>query len=274
MHNFELTVPREGRPVLVEVPHSGLSIPDEVSPQLEAPSPEAILRDSDLYVDALYEGVVGRGASMLVARTSRYVVDLNRAGTDVDGAAVVGAGGAAPSRSRGVVWSLTLGGQRLLRRPLTVDELRARLDQYHAPYHAALWAELERLRAVHGFAIMLAAHSMPSKGRDPQTGRVTRRADIVPGSDGRRTADPRLIDLVDAHFRAAGYTVAHDEPYRGGWSTVHYGRPSEGLHVLQIEINRDLYVDEATSRRKPTEFAALRSVLLDLVGHVGQLQLR
>jgi len=163
-------------------------------------------------------------------------------------------------------------GRPLLRRPLRPEELARRLELFHAPYHAALRGELERMRAAHGYAIMIAAHSMPSQGRDPTTGALARRADIVPGTHGRTSADPRLIELVDAHFRAAGLTVAHDTPYRGGWSTRYYGRPREGVHVVQIEINRDLYVHEPTSKPKAGRFEELQAVLLDLVARVGELR--
>ena len=86
--------------------------------------------------------------------------------------------------------------------------------------------------------VILAAHSMPSAGRRVFGGRAVRRADVVPGTRGRSTADGRIIDLVDAHFRSAGLSVKHDDPYRGGWSPSHYGPPREGWHAVQIELNR------------------------------------
>ena len=83
-----------------------------------------------------------------------------------------------------------------------------------------------------------------------------------------------MIDLVDAHFRAAGLSVRHDDPYRGGYATGHYGRPGEGLHAIQIELNRALYVDETTIRPKPTEMERLRSLLRALLQQLGRLDLR
>ncbi len=272
MSFYELTTPEEGRPLLVEVPHSGLAVPEVMAAEVYAPA-EAVLRDSDIYVDRLYAGAPERGASMLVAQASRYVVDLNRAADDVDAATVSDHPSPRAAQPRGVVWRRATDGKPVLRRPLSYEQLAERIRLFHAPYHDALRLELERLRARHGHVILLAAHSMPSTGRDPSSGKLVRRADVVPGTRGRTTADARVIDLVDSHFRAAGLSVAHDAPYRGGWTTGHYARPEEGVHVVQIELNRDLYVDEQTHRPKEAEFERLRESLLGLVEALGALAL-
>lgn len=272
MSFFELTTPEGGLPVLVEVPHSGLAVPEVMAAEVYAPV-DAVLRDSDIYVDRLYEGASERGASMLVAETSRYVVDLNRAADDVDAATVSDHPSPRAAQPRGVVWRLATDGKPVLRRPLSYAQLEERIRLFHRPYHEALRLELERLRALHGHAILVAAHSMPSTGRDLKSGRLVRRADIVPGTRGRTTADARVIDRVDSYFRDAGLGVAHDEPYKGGWTTGHYGRPEEGWHVVQIELNRDLYVDEATREPKEPEFDELRHVLLGLIEALGALEL-
>ena len=112
---------------------------------------------------------------------------------------------------------------------------------------------------------------MPSAGRRTLGGGKVRRADIVPGTRGRSTADGRIIDLIDSHFREAGLSVKHDDPYRGGWTTSSYGAPKRGQHAVQIELNRALYVDEKTSEIKPNDFAQLQTVLDRLVGKLGKL---
>lgn len=258
--------------MLVEVPHAGLAIPDAVAAEVDAPA-DGILRDADIYVDRLCVDAPARGAALLVAHASRYVVDLNRAPDDVDSRTVPDHPAPRGQQPRGVVWRMTTDGRALMRAPLTYAQLEVRLDRFHRPYHDTIRAELARMRARHGFSVLLAAHSMPSTGRSALDGRGVRRADVVPGTRGRTTADPRLIDLVDAHFRAAGLSVRHDEPYRGGFTTSHYGRPAEGWHALQIELNRALYVDEATSEPKPAGFEALRSMLAELVTKVVALDL-
>jgi len=177
------------------------------------------------------------------------------------------------AQPRGVVWRTTTDGRPILARPLTYQKLLARVERYYLPYHRALRTTLDGLRARFGYAVLLAGHSMPSLGRSGHQDAGARRADIVPGTCGRTSADARLIDLVDAHFRAAGLSVRHDDPYKGGFTTSHYGRPREGVHAIQIELNRALYVDEQTCTPKPAEFAALQAVLDALVAKLARVAL-
>jgi len=270
---YELTVPERGAtPLLVEVPHAGLGIPDTVRDQIIA-SRWAVLRDADPYVDKLYEGSADEGATTLVSRVSRYVVDLNRAPDDVDVETVPDHPAPRAVQPRGVVWRMTTDGLPALRRPLSFAELEDRVATFHRPYHAELRKQLERLRDRFGFAVLLAAHSMPSVGRTGHVDSGARRADVVPGTRGRTTAHRRVVDLVDSHFRAAGLTVRHDDPYRGGWSTGHYGRPSEGWHAIQIELNRALYLDEKTGEPLRGSFDRLQQLFRELVHELGRLDL-
>lgn len=273
MSFVELTPPKiEATPVLVEVPHSGLQIPPEIDSQLDA-SPLSVLRDSDIYVDKLYADAPSFGATLLVARASRYVVDLNRGPEEVDSAAVPRHPNARQIPARGVVWRASTDGKPLLRAPLTVQQFQQRIESYYEPYHRALREVSDEIRERHGHVVVVAAHSMPSHGRRLLGGKSVRRPDIVPGTRGRSTADGRIIDLIDAHFREAGLTVKHDVPYRGGWTTGHYGAPKQGRHVVQIELNRGLYVDEETSEIKTDDFAGLKAVLDELISKLGQLKL-
>ena len=271
MSFVELTAPKTtATPVLVEVPHSGLQVPPDVEPEIEA-TPFSVLRDSDIYVDQLYERAPNQGATLLVSRVSRYVVDLNRGPDEVDSAAVPRHPKARHIPARGVVWRARTDGTPLLRAPLTIDQFAKRIELYYKPYHQKLREVAARMREEHGHVVILAAHSMPSAGRRVFGGREVRRADIVPGTRGRSTADGRIIDLVDAHFRGAGLSVKHDEPYRGGWTTSSYGAPKRGQHAIQIELNRALYVNEKTSQIKSRDFAQLQTVLDQLVSKLGEL---
>ncbi|MDB4988086.1 MAG: N-formylglutamate deformylase [Myxococcaceae bacterium] len=280
---LDFQAPEHGRtPVLVEVPHAGLAIPSSLQGEILA-SEEVRKRDADLYVDELFALAPAAGAALLSARISRYVADLNRAPDDVEAGVfdelTVGEAassssrfGHTPRQPRGVVWRVTTDGRPVLRTPLNADSLRQRIALYHSPYHARLLAELEATRKRFGYVILVAGHSMPSAVRRG-TREIERRADIVPGSLGRTSTDPRVIDLVEQHFRAAGLSVRHDEPYRGGFTTAHYGCPPSGQHAIQIEINRALYMDEQTCERKPEEMASLQLLLKDLVTKLGQLRL-
>ncbi|MCA9600954.1 MAG: N-formylglutamate amidohydrolase [Polyangiales bacterium] len=272
MTYFDLIAPEHGAiPVLVEVPHAGLEIPKAVLETVTV-SKESVMRDADIFVDRLYDFAPTVGAHFLAAKLSRYVVDLNRAANDVDEGAVAGRTSPIVHQPRGVVWRMTTDGQRCLHRPLSAAEFQARIDLYYAPYHAALEATLRAIRERFGWAILLAAHSMPSVGRTQHSDRGIRRADIVPGTRGRTTAAAEIIDVVDGHFRAAGLSVRHDEPYRGGFSTTHYGRPSEGWHAVQIELNRALYVDEATYTYRTEDAARLSGLLRGLVEKLGAVR--
>ena len=271
MSLFTLTPPI-GReiPVLVEVPHAGLAVPEAIAKHVHAPQ-QAVLRDADIYVDELYADVPQHGATLLCAHVSRYVVDLNRGPKDVDRLTVQGHPSTEAHRPRGVIWRVSTLGQPVIPRPLTVDEYHQRLDTYYHPYHRTLVEQLKAIRDRFGYAILIAAHSMPSVGRLRHSKRLQRRADIVPGTVGYTSASRTVIDFVDRHFRQAGLSIAHDDPYRGGWTTQHYGRPLEGVHAVQIELNRDLYVDEATTRPTLNSWPALTQTLNTLVQGLGSL---
>ncbi|MEZ4302156.1 MAG: N-formylglutamate amidohydrolase [Polyangiaceae bacterium] len=272
---FEITPPRAPEtPVVVEVPHAGVYVDPESLAFTVAPA-RCIARDADLYVDHLFQDAPDAGATLLVARVSRYVVDLNRGPADYDGEAVeTGIGRGAP---RGLVWRLATDGSPVLARRLPPAELERRLTFAYRPYHAALTALLSEKVARFGFAILLCAHSMPDPIRRPaplglRNGFRTVEptvADIVPGTRGRTSAAGSLIDLVETHALASGYTVRHDDPYKGGFSTAHYGTPSRGVHAIQVEIARRLYLEPDTLRTDPQRFESVRCFARTLVGRLA-----
>jgi N-formylglutamate amidohydrolase len=274
---FSVVEPPQGTtetPVIVEVPHAGLSIDAQSLATLVAPA-RSIGRDADLWVDDLYADAPAHGATLIVAHVSRYVVDLNRGETDIDGDVVQGAG-AYVRATRGIVWRLTSEGLPVLEAPLPARELERRLDEVYRPYHRALAQLIERKRSRFGHAVIIAGHSMPSVDRltaDPpretrETGPPIHRADVVPGTRGRTSAAAPFIDAVDAQARLAGFSVAHDDPYAGGFTTTNYGRPAEGVHVVQVELARRLYMDEATLQ-KHMGFSRVKSFCMALVGRMG-----
>lgn len=274
---FDVLEPRGPEaPVVVEIPHAGLDVPAPYLEPLAAPA-RAIARDADLYVDGLYEDAAVEGATVLVARTSRYVIDVNRAEGDVDADVVEGAR-TDVRLHHGLVWRTTSEGEAALARKLTRGELEERLDAVWRPYHRTLAQLIARKRARFGVCLVLAAHSMPSVERPGINGnargglaRASRpRADVVPGTRGRRSAAPAFIDAVEAHATAQGWTVRHDDPYAGGFTTQQYGRPDEGVHVVQVELARRLYLDEGTLRPGP-HFGAVRAWCQGLVANLGDV---
>ena len=267
---FTLSRPRTAeRPLVVEVPHAGLAVPDDVRGQLRVSAVD-VMRDADLFVDRFYASALAHGGSLLVSHVSRYVVDLNRAEDDVDRDIVPDHPRPRPIQSRGVVWRTTTGGQPVMDGTLSHAQLEQRLSRYHRPYHAALEAEIERKLRTFGAVLLVCAHSMPSVTRPG----APRRADVVPGSRGGTTTSPRVLDVLDARFRSEGLSVRHDDPYRGGYTTQKYGRPREGLHAVQIELNRALYVEERTSEPKDEAFARLTRIIDTLLGELAALDLR
>jgi N-formylglutamate amidohydrolase len=262
--------PGRPAPLIVEVPHAGLDVPVDVADTLSVAERD-LRRDADLYVDELYRAVPSCGATLLAARVSRYVVDLNRFEHDVDAAAVPGAPNARVNVPRGVIWRESTEGQRALRRPLTAAEFELRMERYYRPYHRALAAEIDAARQRFGHVILLSAHSMPSVGRAGHDDEGVRRADVVPGTQGRTTAHPAIIDAVETHFRAAGLSVRHDDPYRGGATTIRWGRAREGIHAVQVELNRALYMDEVSLARRQERFRWLASVCESLAERLADL---
>jgi N-formylglutamate amidohydrolase len=134
-------------------------------------------------------------------------------------------------------------GQEIYARKLTFAEARTRIDAGHRPYHAALEQLLAEAKAAHGFAILVDWHSMPAAAA--RAGGREKPADMVLGDRFGAACGQLLAARVERELERMGYRVARNTPYAGGYTTEHYGRPAEGIHALQVEINRGLYLDEA-----------------------------
>lgn len=269
--SFRVIEPRGTEtPVLVEVPHAGLGIDALTAATLSAPV-RSLATDADLYVDELYAGAPDVGATLLVAEVSRYVCDLNRSEADVDPLAATGGG--AQRAPHGLIWRDTTEGTRALYQPLSRAELERRIETFYRPYHQRLGGLLEAKRSKFGFAILLAAHSMPSRGRQGHVDTGRDRADIVPGSRGRTTAVAAVIDTPERLARNYEWSVVHDDPYRGGFTTGHYGQPHRGWHALQVELSRRLYMEETTLQKKVEGFQTTRTFCTALVAALGTLTL-
>jgi N-formylglutamate amidohydrolase len=257
-------------PVIVEVPHAGLFVDPAALATLTAPA-RALGQDADLYVDELYQDAPDEGATLLVANVSRYVCDLNRGEEDVDALAVEGAPGR--SAPHGLIWRSTTENHAALSGPLTRAEYERRLEVIYRPYHRTLTELIRRKRERFGFAVLLCGHSMPSRGRAGHADPGRNRADIVPGSRGRTTAAPEVIAVPEELAAPRGWTVIHDDPYKGGFSTGNYGKPADHVHALQVEIARRLYMDERALVKKANDFAIAREYSRALVARLGTLAL-
>ena len=272
MKPFDLIRPSGvASPVVVSVPHAGLHVPDELQGELDYDE-RLLMANADHAVDALYVGVTSTGASLLRANVSRIVVDLNRAPSDIDALSVPEHPSPLADARRGVIWRTAICGRNVLRHPLTLAEHARRIERWHAPYHTQLRALLEETRARHGYVILLDGHSMP--GRPIVDGRPgPRHADIVPGCLGGRSCAPALVRAASAHFEGRGYSVAVDDPYRGGFITRRYGQPASGCHALQLEVNRELYLDAITLAPKPRGVSRLRDDLTAFVASLAEVRI-
>lgn len=261
---FTLKAPTaEETPLIVEVPHAGLEIDPESMAHLAAPV-RSIGRDADLYVDLLFEDAPSLGAHLLVGHMSRYVTDLNRAEDDLDASTTPS--GTSPSSPHGVVWRKTTDGRPALLAPLSSVEIARRIETYYRPYHDALSSLIQQKLERFGVVLLLCGHSMPSFGRLGE-----RRADIVPGSRGRTTASASVLSACEEAANSAGYDFAHDTPYSGGYTTARYGSPGSGIHALQVEIARRLYMDENTLSLHPNQAELCRAFCRDLVRRLSEL---
>ncbi len=271
---FEVVRPTtDESPLVVEVPHASVYV-DPVSMAKTLVPARCIGQDADLYVDELYDDAPRLGATMLIARISRYVCDLNRAESDVDSHSVEGADRSARSAPHGLIWRQSTDGLQVLSGPLRRSEFERRLMHIYRPYHAQLQVLLDEKVERFGYAVLLAAHSMPSSGRVGHNDPGSPRADVVPGSRGRTTAAARVIDCPDRVARERGWSVAHDIPYRGGFTTGHYGRPGGKVHAIQIELNRRLYMNEPSLERLPGQFEEVRGYCKEVVEALSGLSAR
>jgi N-formylglutamate amidohydrolase len=261
---FRATLPADpATPVVVSVPHAGIETAGFADPLA---STLDVRCDADLYVDELYQGAPGGGpkGAFIRARLSRFVCDLNRDPDDVAPAAVPAHPAPRNTDGRGFIWMVTTTGAPAQRRALEIAEWTARRD-IHAAYHGAIRGALDRARRKFGFAILVDGHSMPSVGREGHADPGKPRADIVPGNRMGATCSARLSAAVDEHFRSHGFSVAFNDPYRGGFITAHHGRPADGIHAIQIEMRRDLYMNEVTFERHPDRMSRLSQVLGELL---------
>lgn len=246
---YRLERPKEQTiPVVVDVPHAGEWIPDDVRDKMVIGT-KVLRRDLDLYVDQIWRNAPELGATLLVSNVSRYVVDLNRAEDDVSPQTVKGGKRIEEPgyyQDRGVVWRTTTGRTPVMDKPMTKRAFKKRLERFYHPYHKVLREEIDRVRSEFGFCVLIDGHSMPSMGRKGHKDTGHRRAEIVPGDINGEACDTTVRWTIEEHFRDAGFSVRSNEPYKGGWITRHYGRPDRGVHAIQIEVRRDIYMNERT----------------------------
>ena len=265
---FRLALPEERTTSTVFAsPHSGRAYSPAflASAALDA---HAIRSSEDAFVDELFACAPRHGAPLLVAEAPRAFVDVNRAPDELDPALIEGVrrSGHNPrvSSGLGVVPRVVAGGRPIYRGRITLADARARVAGFWEPYHTALRTLMADSRARFGEAVLIDCHSMPHEAVD---GGRTGRPDVVLGDRFGAAAAPGLVESVEMAFRRAGLRVARNAPFAGAYVAQTYGRPAQGSHAIQIEIDRALYMDEARIERRP-DFASFAALIEEVVAEV------
>ncbi|RMD64183.1 MAG: N-formylglutamate amidohydrolase [Alphaproteobacteria bacterium] len=271
-----ITPQRQNLPLVFASPHSGAHYPLEfiAASQLD---PLALRRSEDSFVDELFGWAPRLGAPLIRALFPRAMIDANREPYELDpgmfeDALPPYANTASPrvAAGLGTIARVVANGADIYRTKLRFAEALRRLRLYYWPYHRALGGLINQTRRQFGGCILIDCHSMPSVGGPMDRDNGHRRVDFVLGNCHGTSCAPVVIDTAERTLRALGYHVARNAPYAGGFVTRHYGRPIEGVHTLQIEINRALYMDEARIRRGPG-MAGLAADLRSLIAALGRI---
>jgi N-formylglutamate amidohydrolase len=273
---FEVIEPAHWRgPVLFNSPHSGKVYPRAflAASRLELAT---LRRSEDSLVDELALGVITRGYPLMRAHFPRCYVDVNREPYELDPRMFEGRlPSFANTRSMrvagglGTVARVVGEAQEIYGRRIPVDEAIRRIEGLYKPYHRALRRLFTRVARDFGAAILIDCHSMPSStgGKDERP-----RCDIVLGDRYGTSCVNIIAETAEAMLRAQGYSVSRNKPYAGGFITEHYGNPAGGLHAVQLEINRALYMDERRFERSPS-FARLAADLEGLADSLAAIPL-
>jgi N-formylglutamate amidohydrolase len=274
---FEVLEPAEWRgPVMFNSPHSGNVYPRAflTASRLELVT---LRRSEDSFVDELVLGVVQRGYPLMRAHFPRCYVDVNREPYELDPRMFEGRlPSFANTRSMrvagglGTVARVVGDAQEIYSQRIPVDDAIRRIEGLYKPYHRSLRRLFTRVHRDFGAAILIDCHSMPSSAgsKDERP-----RSDVVLGDRYGTSCIAAVAETADATLRAQGYSVSRNKPYAGGFITEHYGNPAAGLHAIQLELNRALYMDERRFERSPS-FGQLAADLETLAENLAAIPLQ
>lgn len=260
-------------PLVLDSPHSGTVYPDDFRPVCDLAT---LRRAEDTHVEKLYAFAPAMGAAWIEAHFPRSYLDANRDTTELDTTLLDGPWTEPLSDDprvlskvrlgKGLIWKLTDEGLPIYDRLLSVDEVRGRIDNCWRPYHAAVAQAIDDAHARHGYSIHINCHSMPAiAGSHATDFPGLAHADFVIGDRDGSTADSALSHRICEHLRERGYSVDYNHPYKGVELVRRHGRPEENRHSIQVEINRKLYMDEATLAIDEAGAARLQEHLKSLV---------
>lgn len=259
--------------VVFASPHSGREYPRAFLRQSRL-NQHSVRSSEDAFVDRLFENVPKYGAPFITALAPRAFVDMNRSCEELDPALIEGVrrGGHNPrvASGLGVIPRVVANGQAIYAGKLTAAEAAQRINTYWRPYHEALQTQLNQAFMLFGRAILVDCHSMPHEAMDTIARTGVRRPEIVLGDRFGATAGEEIVDRVEAAFKSAGLVVARNTPFAGAFITQHYGRPAQGRHAVQIEIDRALYMNERLVRPNGN-FLAFQRVLNEVIPMITKI---
>ena len=269
---FSIRRPESGEvPLIYDSPHSGRVYPDDFGHAVDR---RLLVGGEDRFVDDLVIDAPSHGVTLLKALFARTYIDPNRTPDDLDPMLLPHdwEEEIAPSdnaeRGVGLIFRMIGDAVPIYDRSLAAAEIRHRIDAYWRPYHETLDTEMTRLHGRYGQVFHIDWHSMQAVGNALAPDPGSRRADFVLGDLDGTACDPAFTAFVADTLERLGYTVALNDPYKGAYIVSRYGRPNEGRHTLQIEINRSLYMDHGTLDRTDG-FARLKNDLSLFTGQVA-----
>lgn len=258
-------------PVVFASPHSGRTYPSEFLAAARL-DPLNLRRSEDSFVDELFASAVDHGAPLVCATFPRAFCDANREPWELDPTmfadqlpAWVNTTSARVGAGLGTLARIVASGETIYRTKLSFAEAERRVQDYWRPFHATLRALIDGTRAVFGACLLIDCHSMPSHG-----GRAGGKApDFVLGDAHGTACHPAVTHYLQHRLIELGYTVRRNDPYAGGYITRHYGRPREHVHAIQLEVARELYMDEVRIERL-SRFELVRQDLIAVVGSIAR----
>jgi N-formylglutamate deformylase len=266
---FRLLSPeRPFSPVVFTSSHSGRAYSADLMPGVRL-CPLTLRRSEDCFVDELFSAAPAHGAPLLAANFPRAFCDANREAWELDPAMFterlpdwVNTTSSRVSAGLGTIAKVVASGEPIYAGKLPFREAERRIFTYWRPFHDTLGRLISDIKERFGYCLLIDCHSMPSAGQGRRA--ATRPVDFVLGDLHGSACASRVTRAAETELSGKGYLVRRNDPYAGGFITRHYGRPADDVHVLQIEIARALYMDEARIERLPG-FPAIQQQITELI---------
>jgi len=272
-NSFTINRPsQDSTPIVLASPHSGSIFPETFLQCVTLPANDIRQQLEDSFVDQLFDFAPELGCPLIKGEISRAYIDLNRAINDIDptmfNVPLPADLCTRPSPSLRVQQGLGLlpctlnDGRQLYKNSLSIADLTSRIKHVYTPYHTALQELITSNVKAFGFCVLIDCHSMPSDCYETCGQKTV--ADFVLGTRYGKSCDPFFAQRLTAEINKVGFSVSQNNPFAGGFTTTHYGKPAENVHVVQLEINRQLYMDEVNLVLTDS-FFALKTCLKDII---------